>query len=177
MNKIDLRQQYEDTKVDGLIEPYHVIDSTAFHYLKKHNEDKKKNIIVFGYTYKSKHICKMLKEENIDITIYEIDHESYETAKSDGFSNVILIDPKSDAVPQIHNGIVMCAMNDEALNVYITITLRANGFPDEIVALSDTKEDNRKLLLAGVSRIFDMYEESASQFVEMIENNVKKGNF
>ena len=38
------------------------------------------------------------------------------------------------------------------------------------MALSDTKEDNRKLLLAGVSRIFDMYDESASQFVEMIEN-------
>ena len=65
-------------------------------------------------------------------------------------------------------------MNDEALNVYYSITLRANGFKDEIVALSDTKEDNRKLLLAGVSRIFDMYEESASQFVEMIENNARE---
>jgi len=30
------------------------------------------------------------------------------------------------------------------------------------------------LLLAGVSKIFDMYDESASQFVEMIENNVRR---
>jgi hypothetical protein len=72
------------------------------------------------------------------------------------------------------DSIAVCAMDDEALNVYYSITLRANGFTDEIVALSDTKEDNRKLLLAGVSRIFDMYDESASQFVEMIENNVKR---
>lgn len=61
-------------------------------------------------------------------------------------------------------------MNEEALNVYYTITLRANGFTNDIIALSDTKEDNRKLILAGVSKIFDMYDESASQFVEMIES-------
>ncbi len=176
MNQIELRPQYEATQVDGLVEPYDVVDTKAFHYLKKHNEDKKKNIIVFGYTHKSENICRMLKEEDIDITIYEIGEESYEAAKSDGFSNVILIDPKSGELPEIHNGIVMCAMNDEALNVYVSITLRANGFSDEIVALSDTKEDNRKFLLAGVSKIFDMYEESASQFVEMIENNVKRGS-
>jgi hypothetical protein len=60
-------------------------------------------------------------------------------------------------------------MNDEALNVYYAITLRANGFSSEIVALSDSKEDNRKLLLAGVSKIFDMYEESANLFIELIE--------
>ena len=116
----------------------------------------------------------MLKDEGIEVTIYENDPESYENAKDDGFSNVILIDNKSSEIPEIHSGIVVCAMHDETLNVYYTITLRANGFGDEIVALSDTKEDNRKFLLAGVSQIFDMYDESASQFVEMIENKEGK---
>ncbi len=174
MNQVELQRQYEATKVDGLIEPYDVIDTQAFHYLKKHSEEEKKNISFFGYTHKSSHICKMLKEEGIEVTIYEIGTESYEAAKDDGFTNVILIDQKSSETPDIKDGIAVCAMNDEALNVYYSITLRANGFKDEIVALSDTKEDNRKLLLAGVSKIFDMYDESASQFVEMIENKVKR---
>jgi voltage-gated potassium channel len=174
MNQVELRPQYEATQVDGLVEPYDVVDTKAFHYLKKHNEDNKKDIFFFGYTHKSRHICKMLKEEGIEVIIYEIDNESYESAKNDGFSNVILIDKASSEAPDINHGIVVCAMNDETLNVYYTITLRANGFSDEIVALSDTKEDNRKLLLAGVSRIFDMYDESASQFVEMIENNIRR---
>ena len=174
MNQEELRPQYEAAKVDGLIEPYDVIDTRAFHYLKKHSEEEKKNISFFGYTHKSSHICKMLKEEGIEVTIYEIGNESYEAAKDDGFTNVILIDQKSSETPDIKDGIAVCAMNDEALNVYYSITLRANGFNDEIVALSDTKEDNRKLLLAGVSKIFDMYDESASQFVEMIENKVKR---
>ncbi|HEY9128914.1 MAG TPA: NAD-binding protein, partial [Sulfurovum sp.] len=174
MNDSQLRPQYEATKVDGLVEPYNVVDTKAFHYLKRHNEDHKKNIFFFGYTHKSSHICKLLKDEGIEVTIYETDDESYEAAKNDGFGNVIRIDEKSSELPEIHNGIVVCAMNDETLNVYYTITLRANGFDDEIVALSDTKEDNRKFLLAGVSQIFDMYDESASQFVELIENNVRR---
>ncbi|MGB5506666.1 MAG: NAD-binding protein [Sulfurovum sp.] len=174
LNQIELRPQYEATQVDGLVEPYDVVDTKAFHYLKNHYEVEKKNINFFGYNNKSEHICKMLKKEGIDITIYEIGNESFEAAKSDGFRNVILLDQKSSEIPEIKDGITVCAMNDEALNVYVSITLRANGFTDEIVALSDTKEDNRKLLLSGVSKIFDMYDESASQFVEMIENNVKR---
>jgi len=174
MNQIELRPQYEATKVDGLVEPYDVVDTKAFDYLKKHSEEKKKNIFFFGYTHKSTHICKMLKEEGMEVTIYEIDNVSYEAAKNDGFTHVILVDEKSREAPDIKDGIAVCAMNDEALNVYYSITLRANGFTDEIVALSDTEEDNRRLILAGVSKIFDMYEESASQFVEMIENNVRR---
>jgi len=174
LNKNELRPQYEATNVDGLVEPYDVVDTKAFHYVKRHIEDEKRNIYFFGYSHKSSHICKMLKEVGIEVTIYEIDHEKYKSAKDDGFSNVIHIDGKSSDMPELQSGIVICAMDDETLNVYYTITLRANGFTDEIIALSDTKEDNRKLLLAGVSRIFDMYEESASQFVDMIENNVKR---
>ncbi len=174
MNQVALKPQYEATKVDGVVEPYTVVDTKAFNYLKKHSEEEKKNIFFFGYTHKSIQICKALKKEGIEVTIYEIDNESYEAAKSDGFTNVILIDEKNSEAPDINEGIAVCAMNDEALNVYYTITLHANGFMDEIVALSDSKEDNRKLLLAGVSKIFDMYEESASQFVEMIENNVRR---
>jgi voltage-gated potassium channel len=174
MNQVELRPQYEATKVDGIVETYHVVDTKAFNYLKKHSEEEKKSIFFFGYTQKSSHICKQLKEEGIEVSIYEIESDHYETAKADGFTNVILIDKQSSETPDVHDGIAVCAMHDEALNVYYAITLRANGFSSEIVALSDSKEDNRKLLLAGVSRIFDMYNESASQFVEMIEKNEKK---
>ena len=174
MNQVELQAQYMATKVDGLVEPYDVVDSKAFHYLKKHSEEEKKDIFFLGYTHKSSHICKMLKEEGIEVSIYEIDTARYESAKADGFTNVILIDRKNSEAPDVKDGIAVCAMDQEALNVYYAITLRSYGFTSEIVALSDTKEDNRKLLLSGVSRIFDMYDESASQFVEMIENKEKE---
>ena len=174
MNQVELQAQYLATKVDGIVEPYDVVDTKTFNYLKKHSQEEHKDIFFFGYTHKSRHICKKLQKEGLKVSIYEIDHARYESAKADGFTNVILIDKASSEAPNINDGIAVCAMDEEALNVYYAITLRANGFDSEIVALSDSKEDNRKLLLAGVSRIFDMYDESASQFVEMIENKEKE---
>jgi len=175
MNQIELKPQYEATKVDGIIEPYDAVDTKAFEYLKRHNEKEKKKIVFFGYTHKSIKLCKTFQDLGIDISIYESDTAQYKLAIEDGFTDVKLIDNLSVKIPDIKDSVVICAMNEEALNVYYTITLRANGFDAIIVALSDSKEDNRKLLLAGVSKIFDMYEESATLFVEMIENNEKKG--
>lgn len=173
MNQPSLKPQYIATKADGIVEPYDVVDKKAFSYLKQHAKNEKKDIHVFGYTHKSSHICKLLKEEDIKVTLYEMDESRYEKSRSDGFSNVILMDKDSTDMPEIKDGIVVCAMNEDALNVYYSITLRAGGFTSEIVALSDSKEDNRKLLLSGVNKIFDMYEESAALFVDMIQKNQK----
>ncbi|MEA1954553.1 MAG: NAD-binding protein [Campylobacterota bacterium] len=174
INQTALNLQYQAAKVNGLIEPYEVINTKAFNYLNTHSKDNNKKLFFFGYTHKSRAICKKLKDVDMDITIYETDEERYLLAKDDGFMNVIFIDKKSHDIPDIHEGIAICAMNEEAINVYYSITLRAKGFKDEIIALSDSKEDNRKLILAGVNRIFDMYEESATQFIEMIEDNLKE---
>lgn len=173
MNQRELRPQYEASKVDGLVETYAVIDEKAFYYLKRYCEREKKKIFFFGYTDKSRYLCQKLHEVGIEVSIYEVDDERYKEAKGDGFSSVILIDEQSSITSNIKGSIAVCAMDEEALNVYYAITLRSNGFESEIIALSDSKEDNRKLLLAGVSKIFDMYEESASQFIELIENSSK----
>ena len=75
------------TKVDGIVEPYDVVDKKAFSYLKKHAIDEKEMYYFFGYTHKSSHICKLLKEVGIEVILYETDEERYEKAKSDGFTN------------------------------------------------------------------------------------------
>jgi Trk K+ transport system NAD-binding subunit len=170
MNHETLHAQYIATKVDGIVEPYAVVDDKAFRYLKKHSEEVHQSVTFLGYTHKSSHICKALKEAGIEMRIFEVDETRYEEAKSDGFDNVVFIHQEHHKMPELINTIAVCAMNEEAMNVYYAITLRANGFQEVIVSLSDSKEDNRKLLLAGVSEIFDMYEESANQFIEMIEN-------
>lgn len=173
MNQHNLRRQYLATGVDGVLEPYDVVDSKALAYLRRHHEENKKGIIFFGYTHKNKHLCQILRREDIEVTIYETDSERYESAKRDGFVNVVQVDEEQheylEHMKLLKGYIVVCAMIEDALNVYYTISLRSGGFKEEIVALSDSKEDNRKLILAGVSRIFDMYEESAERFIEFID--------
>jgi len=173
MNQSNLRVQYEAAKVDGFLEPYEVADRQAFNYLSAHNKENAGEIVFFGYTHKSAHLCKMLESAKIDVKIVDISDDSIINARKDGFKNVIQIEKYESEIEIVKNTIVVCAMKDEAINVYRSITLRANGFRGEIVALSDSKEDNRKLYLSGVSKIFDMYEESAKLFVEMIENKSK----
>jgi voltage-gated potassium channel len=173
MNQSTLGAQYKATYVDGTVEPYDVVDQKAFEYLRIHSVEKLKEIICFGYTHKSAHLCKMLQSIDIQVSIYDMDTEAIAEAKKDDFKYVQQIEKYESKVDTHQNAIVICAMKDEAINVYRSITLRANGFEGEIVALSDSKEDNRKLYLAGVTKIFDMYEESANLFVKIIEDREK----
>lgn len=170
INHAQLKPQYEAAKVDGTIEPYEVANNRAVHYLLKLCKEEYKGIALFGYTHKSITLAKILQKEGIDVSIYELDESIISQAKLDGFTQVYLIDIHKSYAVMLEREIVICALRDESLNVYTSITLRANGFVGEIIALSDSKEDNRKLILSGVNKIFDMYEESATLFVEMIEN-------
>jgi len=175
MNHRILESQYHATKVNGMIEPYMVVNQKAERYLKKYAQEEEKSITFFGYTYKSRLICQGLEGSAVRVIVYETDEIRLKQAKEDGCFLVIPLSSKEYILPKLEETIVVCAMEEEAINLYYAITLRSNGFKDIIVALSDTKEDNRKLILAGVSKIFDMYEESATQFIEMIKKNDKEG--
>lgn len=177
MNRSYLLSQYRASGVNEVIEPYSVVDSKALHYIQKHSAEKGR-VVVFGYTHKSQQLCRILKDEGESVTIYEEGKESHQKAVDDGFRNVFRVEYEQDRYLDeilLHQeDMVVCAMDNEALNVYHSISLKSHGFQGEIVALSDSKEDNRKFILAGVDKIFDMYEESANLFVEMIENNIEE---
>ena len=177
MNHVYLLPQYLASGVKEVIEPYSVVDSKALHYVKKHCE-KKGRVVIFGYTHKSQQLCKILKDDGEAIVIYENSEENHQKAIEDGFSDVRTVNYENikylDDIVLDSQDMVVCAMDNEALNVYHSISLKSNGFKGEIVALSDSKEDNRKLILAGIDKIFDMYEESADIFVEMIEKHTEE---
>ena len=172
MNHPHLLPQYLSSGVNKVLEPYSVVDNKALQYVKKHFENKGK-VIVFGYTHKSEHLCKILKKDGESVRIYENSEANQQKAIDEGFVDVLSVNYENikylDDISLDKKDMVVCAMDNEALNVYHSISLKSKGFEGEIVALSDSKEDNRKLILAGVHKIFDMYEESADLFIEMIE--------
>lgn len=177
INDAYLLPQYNATGVNEVIEPYSVVDSKTLQYVKTHSA-KSGSIIIFGYSHKSQELCKILRKDGVSVTIYEYAQEHYKKAVEDGFKNVYHIDFEQtnylDDVRLMEEDMILCAMDNESLNVYHSISLKSHGFEGKIVALSDTKEDNRKLILAGVDKIFDMYEESANLFTEMIEKHTEE---
>ena len=174
INRPNLNPQYKATHVDGLIEPYEVVEDKAFAYLNQYASEGQQKIFLFGYTHKSRGIIEKLQEAKRSFILYEIEPKKVEEAKIKGVTDICFIDIHNAHPLPSNEDIVVCAMDDDALNVYISITLRANGFLGVIVALSDTKEDNRKLILSGVTKIFDIYEECASQFIKTIQQERKK---
>ncbi len=180
VNQSYLLPQYEFCGVDDMIEPYSQVNTRALRYLKHKRSDINQKAMLFGYTHKSRELCRVLKNENISILIYENIEANQQQAIEDGFDQVFFVDFERaeylEDIPFASYQMIICAMTNDAFNVYHAISLRSNGYKGEIMSLSDSKEDNRKLKLAGVNKIFDMYEESAVRFIEMIDDSMTAEN-
>ncbi len=174
INQPYLRPRYLNTEiVDDVVEPYSQVNTRALRYITSKQININQEAMVFGYTNKSMELCKILKSEGLSIIIYENIEANKQQAVDDGFEKVFFVDFKRDKylddIPFDSYKMIICAMNSDALNVYHALSLKSSGYHGEIVALSDSKDDNRKLKLAGADKIFDMYEESAMRFIEMIK--------
>jgi len=90
MNHAYLLPQYLSSGVHNVVEPYSVVDNKAMHYVKNHSQNKGK-VIVFGYTHKSQHLCKILKKDGEPVRIYENSEENQQKAVDDGFSDVLSV--------------------------------------------------------------------------------------
>ncbi|HIM94311.1 MAG TPA: hypothetical protein EYM49_04635 [Campylobacterales bacterium] len=74
-----------------------------------------------------------------------------------------------DLLKSLNKNLIICSMEDEAINHYLAISLKVNEFHGKIIALTDTKQKNRQLKLAGADVIFDLYDESAKEFIEQLD--------
>jgi len=161
-----LLSQYKSIGTNTIIDPYAIIHNRAYHYiinyLKTNNRAK---IAVFGYGQKSKNLVDMSIQSGIDIEIFDnVERED---------SNVQMVNFEDEKhleiLKRLQNHLIICAMDDEAINHYLAISLKVNEFHGKIIALTDTKQTNRQLKLAGADVIFDLYDESAKEFIEKLE--------
>ena len=161
-----LSLQYESIGTNKVIDPYAIIHNRAYHYiinlLQKNNRLK---VSVFGYGQKSKHLVDMCIGSGIDVEIYD------NVERSEG--HVMLIDFEDEkhleTLKGLSNNLIICAMDDEAINHYLAISFKVNEFHGKIMALTDTKQKNRQLKLAGADVIFDLYDESAKEFIVQLD--------
>jgi len=168
-----LLSQYNSIKTDLVIDPYSIIHKRAFayakHYLMAHRHAK---VVLFGYSVKSRHLATRFKEHGIEIKIYDNIKDEVECAKIAGFNEAEFINFEEsrhlETLALEKNNLIICSMHDEALNHYLAISLKVNEFNGKIMALTDTKQTNRQLELAGADVIFDLYDESAKAFIEKL---------
>ena len=127
---------------------------------------------LFGYGKRSLVIAKELQIRNFLLTIVVDSDESYSMAKEDGYLDVVKIDMRDDdELEQLsveEDDHLVCVMEDNHFNVFLTLSLRALFPKSKIIALSDSVHTTQKLKMAGANRVIDLYQVSANRIYNIL---------
>jgi voltage-gated potassium channel len=133
-------------------------------------------IILFGYGKFGNVIVERLKEHPVNIILVETDPKKQLEAIKNGFRECILIDVTEDehllALPVEPHHKFICAMDDDHLNVYLTLSLKDLYPQNQILAISDSMYVTEKLRLAGAVKIVDLYAISANRIYNILNKKV-----
>jgi len=135
-----------------------------------------KNILLFGYGMHGKFIAKGLENDGFSVTVVENNEQFYIQALEDGFKNVLKVDVTKDEdlealKPESYDQLV-CVMDDEHLNVFLTLSLRSLFKESYILSISDSIHTTKKLQMAGANKVIDMYEVSAHKIHNILNRPV-----
>ena len=133
-------------------------------------------VIIFGYGNHGKFIARGLLDDGFDLTIVESNKDFYEDALTDGFTDVLLADVTSDsALRKIDIASytqLVCVMDDEHLNVFLTLSLRSLFKDSYILSISDSLNVTKKLQMAGANKVIDLYEVSANKIYNLLDRPI-----
>jgi voltage-gated potassium channel len=136
----------------------------------------KDKIAIFGYGNHGKFIAQGLAEDGFDVTIVESEKSFSKDAKKDGFEKVYFIDVTKDSELKQMNlesfSQLVCVMDDEHLNVFLTLSLRSLFKDSYILSISDSLNVTKKLQMAGANKVIDLYEVSANKIYNLLEKPI-----
>jgi len=132
-----------------------------------------KSVVVFGYNEYAKEIALNFTLAQTPVMIYVIDEKSLKEAKADSFE-AALVELDDDWLEigekfDIKQLICFCALDDDAQNVFLTISLRAEYEELFIISLATSKVSADKLHLAGANKAVAKLETTANAIVECLE--------
>ena len=137
----------------------------------------KMGIILFGYGKFGRNVARRLKKEGIEsMLLIESDTENYNKAIEDGFDNVKLMDVTDDAnleeIAVTEEDQLVCLMDDDHLNVFLVLSLKALYPNNNVLALSDSIYATSKLKMAGADRVIDLYSVSANRIYNILRKPI-----
>jgi len=131
---------------------------------------------LFGYGRHGRLIAKGLLDSGYLIHILECDDKKISNAKEHGFVNVDLVDMTDDEqlsnLDIDSNDLIICVMDDEHFNVFLTLSLRRIHPDIKIFAISDSIHTAEKLEMAGASKVIDLYQVSATKIHNFLNKPV-----
>lgn len=124
-------------------------------------------ILLFGFTHSSIEIARQLQDKNHAFMLVDNDCSLLEKAHALGFE-LMIVDYTDDEVLQklgigTHISFIFTLFEDDAKNVFLTLSARSLDPKLHIVAMTHTKDAIHKLEIAGASTILDPYQISGKK--------------
>ncbi len=135
----------------------------------------KTSALIFGYNDYAAQIAKNVSHKYKEISIFKFDStekradlEEFNIERFDLSDKWTELSDKND----ISSSVAFCVLEDDAENIFLTISLRA-AFKDlTIIALSKNKESANKLSMAGANKVIPLVQTTASMIAEMLDKPI-----
>ncbi len=130
--------------------------------------------LVFGNNEYGHEIAKNVTHKYNSITLFSLeeiekDHNSpFNLEEFDLSEDWDELSEKYD----MDSSIIFCAINDEAKNIFLTISLRSSFKDVTIIALAKNNEDANKLKMAGASKVIPIVETTANIITDMLKKPI-----
>jgi Trk K+ transport system NAD-binding subunit len=142
---------------------------------KKDEMMKKKSALIFGKNEYSVEIAKNISHKYEHSTIFTLKKSLSSDIKHEGpLEYFDLSDNWHDLDNEydMQESIAFCALEDDAENIFLCISLRAAFSDLIIIALATNKESSNKLFMAGANKVIPIVQTTADIIVEMLEKPV-----
>ncbi|MGZ5208899.1 MAG: NAD-binding protein, partial [Sulfuricurvum sp.] len=137
---------------------------------------KQRCAAIFGYNEYSKQIVKQLQGTYQNVGLFVMSDAEFLEAQNDGI-NAEKFDLSDDwdmieGRFDVNALIVFCALNDDAENVFLTISLRATFEKLFIIALAQDNESMMKMKSAGADKVMPIIQIAANVIVDILEKPI-----
>lgn len=132
-------------------------------------------IIIFGYNEYAREIARQIRFAYSRVVVYALNTSEVDSAQQNGLeAHLCDLEDKWDDLLSfdLETTRIICALENEAENIFLTISLR-DRFPESvIVALATTQENATKLRLAGANKVISELQTTSNLIIELLEKPV-----
>ena len=133
-------------------------------------------VIIYGYSNLGEKIADILRKSNYEIIIVDEQEINYQKAVNDGF--ITYKKELLDDEELIEIGILeklkafYCVSDSQNNNFFVTLSARSLNQKLKIIAKAGSKEDSKKMTLAGATKVINPYEIGASKIFRLLEKPI-----
>lgn len=142
---------------------------------------KNKTALIFGYNDYALEIAKNITNSYGTVCLFSL-HSEQDILKNKSDFEIKSFDfsDKWDYISEnvdFDNSIAFCVLEDNAENIFLTISLRSSFSALNIIALANNKETASKLQMAGANKVIPLVQTTAEMIAEMMEKPIVKEVF